>query len=353
MLVLGSSDARTRTIGELLEISGETLLPETRLGYTEPRGEPSLRDAIARHHQRSREQVLVTVGASEAIFLILHSILTTGDHALVCAPGYQSIAEMARHAGATVETYDYPEADAFRPDGNAIAARITRAAQPFACVFLNSPHNPTGRILTIAALQTILEAAAVIGTRVIVDEVMSGIFAADSERTPSVSLLSPDAIVIGNVSKSFGLGGLRVGWIVAPSDVIDHCTQWRYYTSISPPVIVQQLARIALEHGTAILAENEESVRANHGILSSWAARHNSALRLLPWEGGTVVLMKLLTGEADESFSRRLADSARVFVVPGSTFDLPGYLRVGLGLPPENFSRALERIEPFLVPGGR
>ena len=223
MLVLGSSDARTRTIGELLEMSQESLLPETRLSYTEPRGEPALRDSIAARHQRPREDVLITTGANEAIFLLLHSILSAGDRALVCSPGYQSISEMARHAGATLDTYDYPEGEDFRPNANAIAARIASAAQPFTCVFLNSPHNPTGRVLTNSALDLILQVAAASGTRVIVDEVMSGIFASEAMRASSVSIRSHSAIAIGSVSKSFGLGGLRVGWIVAPPDVIDRC----------------------------------------------------------------------------------------------------------------------------------
>jgi aspartate/methionine/tyrosine aminotransferase len=275
-------------------------------------------------------------------------LLGAGSRVLICTPAYQSIPEMARDAGAAVEAYAYSEKEDFRPDAGELAARIAGAQPPFACVFLNSPHNPTGRTLDTAALERILDAAGSVGTRVIVDEVMTGIFAENTERVPSAALLSREAIVIGNVSKSLGLGGLRTGWIVAPVDVIDRCTQWRYYTTISPPAIVQQLARIAVEQRARILAENEQVVRANHRSLSSWCARHESALRLLPWEGGTVVLARLLTGETDEEFSRRMATDAHVFVVPCAAFDLPGYLRIGLGMAPLDFNRALARIEPLL-----
>jgi aspartate/methionine/tyrosine aminotransferase len=344
MLVLGSSDAHTRTIGELLRMSGESLPDDLPLGYTEPRGEARLRDAIAAVHGVDRERVLVTVGASEAIFLLMRSLLTDGDRALVGTPAYQSLVEMARDARASVEEYRYPPEHDFKPDPEALADQIARAAPPFRCVVLNSPHNPTGRVLDSAGLTLILEAARAAGTIVVVDEVMNGIFAPATERVASVTTMSPDAIAIGSVSKAYGLGGLRIGWIVAPREVIDLCTQWRYYTTISPPAILQRLAAIAVEQRGKILPENESIVRANHATLASWIAAHPS-MELLPWEGGTVVLVRAAN---DEELSRRLAEEAKVFVVPCATFDLPGYLRVGLGMRSEDFSRALDRMDGFL-----
>lgn len=348
MLVLGSSDAQTRTTADLLHLSGETLNLDTRLGYTEPRGEPALRDAIARMHGRAREQVLVTVGASEAIFLLLHALDLEDARVLVCTPAYPSIPEMARNAGARIEAHPFPEGDDFRPDVEVLAARLANANPPYACVFLNSPHNPTGRVLQTAALLRIFDAAYRAGTHVIVDEVMTGIFAGQTERVPSAAYLSEKAIVIGNVSKSLGLGGLRIGWIVAPVEIIDRCAHWRFYTTISPPAIVQQLARIAVEHRAHLLAENESVVRTNHQLFAEWCARHPDALQLLPWEGGTVVLARLTNGETDEVFARRMATDARVFVVPCATFDLPGYLRIGLGMASDDFRTALARMEPLL-----
>ena len=338
MLVLGSSDAQSRTVGELLSMSGESISLEQSLGYTETRGDGRLRDAIAAVHGRERDEVLVTVGANEAIFLVTHALLSPGDRALICTPAYQSIPEMARHAGADVES----AAD------DAISRRIAEASPPFALAFLNSPHNPTGRVLRRETLRTILEVARDRGTRVVVDEVMSGIFAEGVEPVPSASRVAPEAIVIGNTSKSLGLGGLRVGWITGPRDVVDACTRWRYYTTISPPVIVQDLARIALEHRERILAENEAVVRGNHRTLTAWAERR---VELQPWEGGTVLLARLRRAEDDEALIRRIAREARVFIAPGSAFGLPGHLRIGLGMQAGRFQRALERITPFFPAG--
>lgn len=344
MLVLGSSDAQTRTIGELLRTSGETLPDDLSLGYTEPRGEARLRNAIAAVHGVDRECVLVTVGASEAIFLLMHSLLTSGDRVLAGTPAYQSLVEMARGAGASVDEYRYPAEHDFDPDPAAWAELIEHADPPYRCVLLNSPHNPSGRVLDSAALARILDAARAVGTIVVVDEVMNGIFAATTERVPSVTMMSSDAIAIGSVSKAYGLGGLRIGWIVAPPAVIDLCTQWRYYTTISPPAILQRLAAIAVEQRGTILPENEAIVRANQVTLASWIESFPS-MQLLPWEGGTVVLVRAAN---DDELSRRLAEEASVFIVPCSTFDLPGYLRFGLGMRSENFIRALERVARFL-----
>src|SRR5262249_28614366 len=155
-------------------------------------------------------------GATEAIFLALHTLLDNGDTALVCAPTFQALYEMVRAVGARVYFYGYDEQNHFDPDLDTIWAML-RGPNPPKVLVLNTPHNPTGHVLPVETLKNILAEADAVGTFTVVDEVFSGIWHAPTSPVPSAAVLSSRAIVIGSLSKVYGLSGLRIGWLTGPS----------------------------------------------------------------------------------------------------------------------------------------
>lgn len=329
MNVLGSSDVQPLSLAELSDIAGCSLPPSLSLGYTEPIGTPELLEELAARYRVPTDRILVTAGANEAVFLTIVSSLEARDCAVVCRPAYQSFEEAARIAGATIRHYCYDATHRFRLDLSQLLDEIALGPR---LVVLNTPHNPTAKILADAELDAIMESAIRVGTTVIVDEVMHGIVHRDVAPSASAARFE-SAVVIGSTSKVFGLGGLRVGWIIGPPQVIRRCTNWRHYTTICAPAVSQWLAAAAIRNADVLIARANQRVRENYGTATSLLATVSSEFDWLEPQGGTTMLVRLRRSRDTEAFCRSLADQRQVFVVPCDVaFGMPaGYLRIGLG----------------------
>jgi aspartate/methionine/tyrosine aminotransferase len=355
MNVLGASDADPLTVQQLLRMAHPPLnLRTLRLNYGDVKGLDKLRDAVAKSYSGESiqtENVLITLGASEAIFLALHTLLRPGDRALVCKPAYQSLSEMASAAGARVIEYEYLEQRQFAPDLEKLQQSLKRKPAPRVLV-INNPHNPTGQMFDETTLKELFAAARRVGTQVVVDEVFRGIVIESAAVAPSATALDRKAIVIGSLSKVYGLAGLRVGWLVGPSKFIKDCIHLRYYTSLVPPSIVQQLAVVALQNRDSILAKTQRNVTTNYEYAKRWLAANNDIVDWIPAQGGLVMLLKIKS-KATAKFAGQLATRCKVFLVPCSTgFNMPeGYLRLGLGGAPAEFRQGLTIFGDYLRTG--
>jgi aspartate/methionine/tyrosine aminotransferase len=359
MNVLGASDAQSLTVHELMKMSRAPLdLRKLNLGYGDTKGLYELRQAVAESYEVETigaENVLITVGASEAILLALHTLLKRGDRALVCKPAYQGLYEMAAAAGARVIKYDYVEEKGFAPDLDRVRRALRRKPAPKLLV-LNTPHNPTGHALTEASLKQLLDLAREVRTRVLVDEVFSGVLVESTEHVRSAVVLDREAIIIGCLSKVYGLAGLRVGWLVGPKQFIKRCIDLRYYTVLVPPSIVQQLGKIAVENRCSIIGRTQNNVTKNYKYAQSWLKSHSDYLSWSAPQAGLVMLLrlkKLKRGVNTATFAGQLAEKCKVFLVPcTSGFDMPeGYLRLGLGGRPTKFREGLGIFSNYLRTG--
>jgi aspartate/methionine/tyrosine aminotransferase len=353
MFVLGSSDAQTLSVGELLKMSDVPLaLEDLALSYQDVKGDEGLRSAVAEMYGAAyvrAENVLITNGASEAIFLSLQALLEPGDEALICRPVFQSVPEVAEIAGAAVRFYDYVEQDDFRPDVEAVRAAIGGESPP-KLLFINTPHNPTGRAMDEATLRTLLREAQDAGVAVLVNEMYSGVWMHPTKPVPSAVALNSEAMIIAGLSKVFGLAGLRIGWVVGPADFIQTCKELRYYTSLCPPAILQKLGEIAVRNREKILERTRQVVHANYKTALQWLdARHELFDRVEP-DAGQVMLIRLKRDMDTELFARELALKAAVLLIPCTTcFEMgQGYLRLGLGGEPSRFAEGLKRLSDFL-----
>jgi len=352
MIVLGASDVESFKVGELLALPGEKLdLADLSLQYDRVTGNKELRHQVARSYGLPDENILITNGASEAILLAMHAEPGPGESALVCHPAYQGLAEMAKTAGATVERYEYREADGFAPDLELIRKRLDES--PPKLLLLNSPHNPTGQVLSETDLKDLFDRAKTAGTRVIVDEVFHGIWI-DHDPVPSATGLSKDVVVIGCLSKVYGLPGLRIGWLAGPEEFITRCKELRYYTSLTAPSVVQQLGEIAVRHRDEVLQRGRSNVAANYKYAVEWLSLHSEIFDYVKPQGGTVMLLKFKPRVDTKTFAERLARKHKVFLVPCAwTFDTAeGYLRLGLGLNPAEFARGLDGLDSYLSQEG-
>ena len=357
MYVLGSSDAQTLSVEELLAMSDKPLsLAEIPLSYQDVKGDESLRAAVAEMYKPANvttENILITTGASEAIFLSLHALLDPGDEALVCRPVFQSVSEVAQMAGATVRFYDYIEQDEFQPDLASVHKAIAEDFRP-KLLFINTPHNPTGRAMDEATLTVLLREAEAAEVAVLVNEMYSGVWLPPTLPVPSAITLNTKVIVIAGLSKVFGLAGLRIGWLVGPADFIQTCKSLRYYTSLCPPAILQKLGEIAVRNREKILERTRRVVHTNYETALKWLSAHEKFFDWVRPDGGQAMLVRLKSEMETELFARELALKAAVLLIPCTTcFDMEhGYLRLGLGGEPSRFGEGLARLSDFLrVPG--
>jgi aspartate/methionine/tyrosine aminotransferase len=155
--------------------------------------------------------------------------------------------------------------------------------------------------------------------------------------------LGPRAISVGTLSKPFGLPGLRMGWLVAPEDVVRRCWGLRDYISLSPGKLNDALAVIAFRHREQIIARTREIVAANLPVAQRWFAENADIVSWTPPRGGLLALMRYELDMPSLDLANRLAEDYGVMLAPGSAFGYEGFLRIGVGNAPEIFAQGLRQ----------
>jgi len=326
--LLCSSDCQSLAVKDLLalEPGAAERLHNHWLGYTESQGAPSLRQEICRIYTTIQpDQVLVHNGAEEGIFLFMLAALQPGDHVIVHSPGYQSLAEVARSLGCEVTPWIAREENNWMPDLDDLKRSLRPTTR---AVVINTPHNPTGLLMTHQNFDQVNRFTQEHGLLLFSDEVYRESEYDRSDRLPAACDIDDQAVSLGVMSKTYGLAGLRIGWIAAPSEF---------------------LAELALRHREKIAQRNVDIITANLSLLDAFFARHADKFTWKPPRAGSIAFPRLL-GEDIDAFCHKLVTSAGVLLLPGSVFDdSDNHFRIGFGR--MNMPEALARLEEFLSAG--
>lgn len=327
---VAESGVHPLTLGELLRYAGhsaETLM-DISLGYVDSLGTYPVREAISTlYPNTSPDNVLVTTGAIEANFLVFTTIVRQGDTVIAEYPAYQQLYEVARAVGANVKLWELREEEDYHPNLERLRGLVDRKTR---LIVMNHPHNPTGSVLSRDELAEIIRFAAERGIRVHSDEVFRGL-EVDGPVSPSAREFSDDAIVVGSLSKAFGLPGVRIGWVVGPRDVIEAAWVQRDYTSICPSAVGEHLAIMAVEAWPEIRRRNQALIRRNLELLNGWVSHHSDVVSMVPPRGGVLAFPRIKLGVSSEEFCTRLVEDYGVLLVPGECFSMPGHFRIGFG----------------------
>ena len=345
--LLSSSDCESLSVGELLamEPGSEDALRNVWLGYTEPTGDPGLRERIAGLYDgREADEVLIHSGAEEAIFNFMNLEIEAGDHLVVHAPCYQSLAEVARSIGAEVSDWAGDPRQGWALDLDDLRSLLRPDTR---LVVINVPHNPTGFLPDQVFMQTLAELSEHHGFRIFCDEVYRGLELDPAQRLPAMCDLHPRAVSLGVMSKAFGLAGLRIGWVCSQDQkLLDGLAACKDYTTICSAAPSEFLSELALRQAPRIVDRNLEIIRHNLGLLDAFFARHADRFEWHSPRAGSIAFPSLLSGDA-EDFCERLITEADVLLLPGSVYgDYPNSFRVGFGR--RNLPEALERLERFV-----
>lgn len=337
-----ASDAESMTLRDLLDMATQEerdAFENLWLGYTETFGAPDLRATIATTYEnREASEILCFAGASEGIFAANNVLLDSDSHAIVVTPNYQSHETLPiAICEATGVPLD-PEDD-WSLDIDRVAASIKPNTR---LVTINFPHNPTGTILPLDRYEALIALCRKHGIYILHDEIFHGLGATGTQHLPFVGDVYERGLSLNVMSKSYGLPGLRIGWIACQdADVISRMERMKHYLSISNSGPSERLAGIALRNRARILARNCAIVDVNlpkwdaffarYPDLFEWKRPSGSCMGFPRYKGeeGVAVFTETLVEESGVLFLPSTIYSSDLGPTPSDRFRL-GYGRTGL-----------------------
>jgi len=323
---LSESSVRDRSLAEL-----GIDLRHLVLFYGDHEGHPGLRGIVAAASGVDEHEVLVTAGAAAALFIISTTLLGRGDHLVVLRPNYATNIETPRAIEADITYIDLSFDDGFAIDVDRIAAEITPRTK---YVSVTLPHNPTGQMISATDLRRLVASAEAAGCRLLVDETYREM--TYGRPLPTAASLSPRALSVSSLSKTYGIPGIRIGWLLCrDADLMRTLLAAKEQIGICGSVVDEEIAYQALRQRDVWLPENDARIAAALGVVREWIAREE----LMEWvepRGGVVCLPRIRAdaGVDIDEFYRVLTEEHGTYVGPGHWFEQPrAHMRVGFGWP--------------------
>jgi aspartate/methionine/tyrosine aminotransferase len=310
-------------------------------------GPSPLREAIAARYGVSPANVLVTAGATHALFLLGGCLIEPGDRVAVETPGYQAIRHLPTLFGAHPIPLERPLENRFRPDPARAEALFRIGVR---LLLLSDLHNPSGVGLLPEEIRQIAEAAERHGARLLVDEIYAEFL--PREKRPAAFRLHPAAITVTGATKAFGFGGVRIGWALAEEELVRRAYAFNDYVTVLIPSPSARLALRLLRGIVPIEERLRAAVAARRAVFEAWLAEEKR-VACVPPDGGIVAFPRLPEGMNGARFAKDLAERERVRVVPGEFFGAERHVRIGFGEEPERVREGLRRFSAVLDAPGR
>jgi len=274
--LLSSSDAESRTIQDVLDLepgSHERLLQHW-CGYTESPGAPWLRSTVAAIYKNiAPEQVLVPSCAEEGILIVYHAMVGPEDHVVVETPCFESGLEVARSTGAEVSEWRRKAEDGWSHNLDALRKLIRPNTR---MIYITTPHHPTGLLMPRQVFEEVIELCRKHRILLFCDEVFRELEHDPGMRLPAACDVYENAVSLGSMSKTYGLPGLRLGWLVSRNpSVIQRCLDFRFYTTICSSAPSEFLTDVALRHRQVLIQRNLGILRRNLSLLEAFFAERS------------------------------------------------------------------------------
>ncbi len=347
--LLTQSDCQSMSINELLsmEKGAKKEFLDLHLGYTEVAGSPELKKEISNLYINNKEEnILVHTGAQEAIFNFMNIILNKEDHVITQFPIYQSLFEIANSIGCKVSYWRLKQGKSnWEMDINELENLIQENTK---LIVLNSPNNPSGYTFSKEDFEKIIKIAKKKNIYIFCDEVYKGL-ELDGKKRPWLADLYNKGISLGVMSKSYGLAGLRIGWIATNDlEIIDKMTKMKHYTSICSSAPSEYLATLALKHGDEILNNNLNLIKNNIDSANILFQKYPKLFNFNKPMAGPVGFIKININTHIKDFCDKLVKEKGVLLLPANIYDFEGqYFRMGFGR--KNFKTSLKMFEQFLI----
>jgi aspartate/methionine/tyrosine aminotransferase len=304
-----------------------------------------LRAEICKLYEKiAPEDILVHTGAEEAIFIFMFSMFKEYDHIIVHSPGYQSLTEAARGAGCDISLWKAREENNWALDLDELRHLMRTNTK---AIVINTPHNPTGYLMSRADYDAVHHFAQENKLLVFSDEVYR-----ESEYDPAMRLpagcdYGEHAVSLGVTSKTYGLAGLRIGWIATKNKTIyEKMASLKDYTTICNSAPSEFLAEVGMRNRKKLVERNINIIKENISIIEGLFTRYSSFFTWVRPQAGSMAYPRYHGGNV-EKFCDELVKKAGVLLLPGTVYDdSSNHFRLGLGR--KNLPQAVERLEEFL-----
>lgn len=345
--LLSSSDCDGYAMQDVLAIATnqeKKLWDDLKLGYTESEGSKLLRESISKYYQNTGIENILVASPGELHFMAMNVLLNAGDHVITVLPAYQSLFEVARAIGCEI-SYWMPNPDNwhFNPDDlEKLIQKNTRL------IVINFPHNPTGSYLTRDELNRIVDIARKNNITIYSDEMYHKLTISKMNELPPLSDIYEKGISLWGTSKSFGMAGLRTGWIVCrDTKIIQNLLAFKDYLSICNSAPSEILTLMALNHVDKFIPPNIKKIKRNIQLFNTFANQYDHLLTFIPPQAGSTSFVKLNISSSSLEFSNKLVEQTGIMTVPSEMFGYGGkYIRIGFGR--ASFPKTLEELNQYL-----
>ncbi len=346
---LGETCAKSITVKELLDYQGrgkEALeeIYQMQMTYGAIKGTDKLRREVAGLYRTGEiSNVVIAHGGIGANHLVFSALIDPGDEVISVMPTYQQHYSIPEALGAEVKILPLTMENGFLPDLEELEKMASNRTKLIA---INNPNNPSGALMDKSFLEKIAAIAKKYDAYILSDEVYRGLNHQGEAFGASIFDLYDKGISTGSMSKVFSLAGLRIGWIMASTEVVKEINIHRDYNTISCGRIDDFLAGIALEQKDKILKRNRRMILENAGILEEWVKSEPRVSYIKPM-AGTTAFIKYDYQIKSEDLALRLLRDTGTFVVPGKALDQEGYLRIGYANDTEAVKEGLKKISEY------
>lgn len=346
--LLSSSDCEALHMSDLLAMAdSETkrMWEGLRLGYTESLGHPVLREAISDVYDGIEPEEVLVVVPEEGIFLLMHALLEPGDHVVCTFPAYQSLYEVSRSIGCEVSTWVPDEERGWRFDVGELEQMFRSDTK---LVVANFPHNPTGYIPSKEDFGSLVDLVRRRGSYLLTDEMFRFLEVEEGATLPSGCEVYDRALSLFGLSKTFGLPGLRMGWVVSRNkEVLERMAVLKDYTTICHSAPSEVLAIMALRNKKTIIGQQLNRVHRNIAVLESFFSDYGDCLRWNRPVGSSICFPRLLVKQSASVFCEELARETGIMLVPSSLFHFgDNHVRIGFGR--EDMPEVIRRFASYI-----
>ena len=324
-------------------------LLEVELGYPEVNGTLGLRRRIAElyGHGAGPENVLVTVGCCEALLITLQTLAEEGGEIAVMLPNYLHLWGAAQNVGLEVREFHLQPERGWAPDLEELRSVVNERTRAIAVC---NPNNPTGATLSEEEMDEVVAIAEGVGAWIVADEVYSGAERLSETQTPSFYGRYDRVLALNSLSKAYGLPGLRLGWVVGPTEMIERIWRRHEYATLACTMLANLLAEHALspEVRPRILERTRGYVRRGYDQLESWLNSFDGLFDVVAPQAAAIAFVRYDLEISSLDLVKRLIDEKSVLVVPGEHFGVDQHLRISFGPPPAYVESGLGRFGELL-----
>jgi aspartate/methionine/tyrosine aminotransferase len=331
---------------ELIDLTGFEIPNDLNMGKNDPFGAKELRSALAEMYNCEENNIVTTTGGSEANFLVFLGLLEAGDEVLVEQPGYSPLWLVPQALGLGVKVKPWPRrfTEHFRLDLDELENLMSNTTK---LIVITNLHNPSGVTADYKSIVAAAKLAADYGAYLFIDEMFL-----DVANTPQRSAAMMESVIVtASVSKVYGIGGLRTGWIIAEDAIARQCLQAKWQTTVASPYISELITAAALSNAKDKLINRCKRIaKQNFPIVEDWIRTHGDLISWIPPDGGILSFPKFNSNKTLDSLTicQKLIDEHGVLISPGDFFGSEGHFRLTYMNPEPELTTGLNAITDVL-----